>query len=147
MPNEKEEGDGSSFVLVHSQKVFEPLEFCRYVHGELLHVLGCTHAVACKVMNLKLCLLVSADPELGGQFFDVGEVALYEHLHERHEVRAIKCCCSFCDKPRHLSEVQDSWISTPIRLGVVSYSLKYAQAARLWKLFFSLKKRVKNYLA
>ena len=36
------------------------------------------------------------------------EVALHERLHERHEVRAVKCCCSFCNKPRYLSKVQDS---------------------------------------
>ena len=35
------------------------------------------------------------------------EVALDEHLHERHEVRAIKCYCSFRNKSRHSLEVQD----------------------------------------
>ena len=108
MPNEKEEGDGSSCVLVHSQKVFELLEFCRYIRRELLHVLGREHAMAREVMNLKLCLLVSADPEPRRGFIDVREVALHEHLHERHELRAIECCCSFCNKPRHSLKVQDS---------------------------------------
>ena len=108
MTNEKKKGDGSSCVPVRSRKVFEPLELRGYVRGELLHVLGRQHAVASKMMNLKLYLLVSANPEPGGQFIDVREVPLHEHLHERHEVRVVKCCCSFCNKPKHSLEVQDS---------------------------------------
>ena len=64
--------------------------------------------MASEVMNLKLCLLVSVDPEPGGQFIDVREVTLHEHLHERHEVRVVECCCFLCDKPKHSSKVQDS---------------------------------------
>ena len=107
MTNEKEMGDGSSCVPVRSRKVFEPLKLCRYVRGEL-HVLGHQHAVAREMMNLKLYLLVSANPKPDGQFIDVKEVPLHEHLHEWHEVRVVKCYCSFCDKPKHSSEVQDS---------------------------------------
>ena len=59
-------------------------------------------------MNLKLCLLVSTDPKLDGRFIDVREVTLHEHLHERHEVRAVKCYCFFCDKSKYSLEVQDS---------------------------------------
>ena len=110
MPNEKEKGDGSSCVPVRSRKVFEPLEFFGYV-------LGRDHAVAHEVMNLKLCLLVSVDPEPTKQFIDVTEGALHEHLHERYEVRAIKCCCSFCNKPRHLLGIQNS------ELGVLRHQL------------------------
>ena len=84
---------------MHHEKVFEPLEFCRYVHGELLHVLGREHAMAREVMNLKLCILVSVDLEPCGWFIDVEEVA----LHEQHEVRALQCCCFLYDKSRLLS--------------------------------------------
>ena len=63
--------------------------------------------MACEVMNLKLCLLVSANLEPDGRFIDVREVALHEHFLEWHEVKAVKCCCFFCDKPKHSSEVQD----------------------------------------
>ena len=75
MPNEKEEGDGSCCVPVRRQKVFEPLKFCKYVHEELLQVLGREHAMARKVMNLKLCFLISADLEPGGRFIDVGKLS------------------------------------------------------------------------
>ena len=107
MPNEEHEGDGSSSISVRRQKVLQPLEFSGYVRGELLNVLGREHAVARELMKLKLCLLVAADPEPRGRFIDVGEVRLHEHLHERHEVRVVKGCCSLCYKPRNSKEVQD----------------------------------------
>ena len=88
--NEKQEGDESSSIPVRRRKVFELLEFSGYVRGELLYILGHEHAVVCKLMNLKLCLLISADPEPCGQFIDVGEVPLHEHFHEWHEVWVVK---------------------------------------------------------
>ena len=90
MSNEKQEGDGSSSIPVHRQKVFELLEFSGYIRGELLYILGCEHAVARKLMKLRLCFLISADPEPRGRFIDVGEVSLHEHFHEWHEVWVVK---------------------------------------------------------
>ena len=107
MPNEKQEGERSSGVPMRRRKVLVPLKFSGYVRGEPLHILGREHAVAYKLMKLKLCLLISADPEPHGRFIDVGEVPLHEHVHERHEVRVVKGCCSLCNKPRNSSEVQD----------------------------------------
>ena len=89
------------------QKVLQLLEFSGYVGGELLNVLGREHAVARELMKLKLSLLVSTDPEPRGRFIDVGEVRLHEHIHERHEVRVVKGCCSLCDKSRNSTKVQD----------------------------------------
>ena len=107
VPNEEQEGDGSSGVPVCCRKVLQPLKFSGYVGGELLNILCHEHAVAHELMKLKLCLLISADPEPRGRFIDVGEVRLHEHIHERHEVRVVKGCCSLCDKPKNLMEVQD----------------------------------------
>ena len=89
------------------RKVLQPLEFSVYVGGELLNILRREHVVARELMKLKLCLLISADPEPRRRFIDVGEVRLHEHVHERHEVRIVKGCCSLCDKPRNSTEVQD----------------------------------------
>ena len=107
MPNEEQEGDGSSGIPVHRRKVLQPLEFSGYVGGELLNILRRKHTVAHKLMKLKLCLLISVDPEPRGRSIDVGEVRLHEHIHERHEVRIVKGCCSLCNKPRNSTEVQD----------------------------------------
>ena len=105
MPNEEQKGDGSSSIPVRRWKVLEPLEFPEYVRGELLHILGCEHAMARELMKLKLCLLISADPEPRGWFINVGEVPLHKHVYERHEVRVVKGCRSLCDKPRNSLEV------------------------------------------
>ena len=98
---------GALAFLCVARKVLQPLEFSRYVGGELLNVLCREHAVARELMKLKLYLLISADPEPRMRFIDVGEVLLHEHIHERHEVRIVKGCCFLCDKPRNSTEVQD----------------------------------------
>ena len=107
MPNEEQEGDGSSGIPMRRWKVLQPLEFSGYDGGELLNILCREHAMACELMKLKLCLLISADPEPRGRLIDVGEVCLHEHIYERHDVRVVKGCCSLCNKPRNSMEVQD----------------------------------------
>ena len=107
MPNEEQEGDGSSGVPVCHWKVLQPLEFSGYVGGELLNILCREHALSWELMKLKLCLLISADPEPRGRFINVGEIRLHEHIHERYEIRVVKGCCSLCDKPRNSTKVQD----------------------------------------
>ena len=62
VPNEEQEGDGSSSIHVRHRKVFQPVEFSGYVCGELLNVLGREHAVARELMKLKLCDSVSLSP-------------------------------------------------------------------------------------
>ena len=105
VPDEEQEGDGSSGVPVSRRKVLELLEFPGYVRGELLDILGREHAMARKLMKLELCLLVSTNPEPRRGFINVGEVPLHEHVHEQHEIRVVKGCRSLCNKPRNSSEV------------------------------------------
>ena len=98
MPNEEDQGDGSSCISVGCKEVLHLLKLGWYLCGKLLHILCCQHAMPCKVMNLHLGLFVAVDPEPGKRFIDVWEAALYEHVHERHEVRVQNYCHLLCAK-------------------------------------------------
>ena len=59
-----------------------------------------------KVMHLELRFFVAADPEPGGRFIDVWEVALHDYLHKPHETGVLKCSQLLLAKPRYLSKTK-----------------------------------------